>query len=305
MKVVYFGTAGFAVPALAKIAEHCVAVVTQPAKPSGRGLKVQPTPVQAKAMELGIPVLAPAKARSQSFIDELRALEADIFIVAAYGQILRKVVLDIPPCGCFNLHGSILPRWRGAAPIQRAIEAGDQTTGITLMQMDEGCDTGPMIAFGETEIGPDELADSMTHRLSEIAADMIGEWLPRLFKGDFEAIPQNSELSTHAAKIERADTFLLANHTASSAYNRFRAFSPRPGVGIETPRGVLKVKHCTIDTNRTGEPGRILATQPELVVAMQDQALILQEVQPEGKRAMKGSEFANGARFRTGDCLFQ
>lgn len=299
MRVVYFGTASFAVPALRALAPHCLAVVTQPARPTGRGLPTRVSPVEAEARDLGLPVLAPEKARGTEFVQRLEDFEADLFVVAAYGQILRQPVLAIPHRGCFNLHGSLLPRWRGAAPVQRAIAAGDHLTGVTLMRMDEGMDTGPIVALQRTVIGPDETAGELMTRLADVAASMIAEWAPRLTTGDFTLTPQDESSATHAAKLERGEGQITLGMEASRAYDLFRAMTPGPGAWFATASGPVKLTQARLMPDE-GEPGTLLSNRPELVVSLKGGSLCLLEVQPEGRRRMSGHEYANGARLATG-----
>ncbi|MBX3113430.1 MAG: methionyl-tRNA formyltransferase [Fimbriimonadaceae bacterium] len=296
MRIVYFGTADFAVPALKAVAEHVTQVVSQPDRPKGRGLNLQPSPVKQAALELGIPAQTPEKSRSLEFLPILEAEQADVFLVAAYGQILSQRVLDIPRCGCINLHGSILPRWRGAAPIQRAIEAGDTESGVTLMQMDKGMDTGDMIKIARTPIGADETAGELYARLSEMAGDLAKEWMPKIVSGKYTRTPQDDAFATHAPKVEKADAELTSDLSAEVAYNRFRAFTPAPGVWMKTTSGIVKVHSARYDT-RSGEPGVILDTQYGITLAFGDGSLRLLEVQPEGKRRMSAKEFLNGAQI--------
>ena len=299
MKIVYFGTAPFAVPALEAVANHCLAVVSQPAKPTGRGLQTTQSPVAKTAERLGIPVLTPEKARDPLFVEHLASLEADLFVVAAYGQILRKSVLSLPSVGCFNLHGSLLPRWRGAAPVQRAIEAGDTLSGVSLMKMDEGMDTGPIVAMERMVIGPDETAGELMTRLSELAGSMIGHWAPMLARGEFTLTAQEDEQATHAAKIRKEDGIVRPGMEAKKAYDLYRAFSPAPGAWIQTPNGLIRITQTQI-REEPGPAGTILATRPELVVSLKDGSLALLEVQPEGRRRMSGADYANGARLAVG-----
>lgn len=299
MKIVYFGTADFAVPALRAVAEHVALVVSQPDRPKGRGLNLQPSPVKQAAIELGIPVQTPEKSRSPEFLPILEAENVDIFLVAAYGQILSQKVLDIPRCGCINLHGSILPKWRGAAPIQRAIEAGDTESGVTLMQMDKGMDTGDVIYIARTPIDPDETAGELYARLAKMAGELAADWMPKIAGGEYERTPQDSDLATHAPKVEKADAELTADLSAEVAYNRFRAFSPAPGAWMKTTSGIVKLHHVR-KSEHAGNPGDIVDTTDGITVAFAQGALTILELQPEGKRRMSAKEFLNGAQILPG-----
>lgn len=304
MRVVYFGTAPFAVPALERLAPHVVAVVAQPDRPAGRGLREQVTPVRAKALELGLTVLTPAKARAPEFVEAFRAMAPDVAVVAAYGQILSQRLLDVPSQGCFNLHGSVLPRWRGAAPVQRAVEAGDRESGVTLMKMDAGMDTGDMVAVERTPVGPDETAGELYARLATLAGEMAAQWIERLALGEFTLSPQDDSLATHARKVTREDAFLDPGLDGRTAYNRFRGMTPAPGAWALTPRGVLKVTQARWSES-SGAPGTVLATRPHVTVAFATGSLELHQVQPEGKPRMSGLDYANGARLAVGDKLLE
>ncbi|HLO98775.1 MAG TPA: methionyl-tRNA formyltransferase [Fimbriimonas sp.] len=301
MRVVFFGTSEFAVPALRAIAQHVVLVVCQPDRPSGRGMKMQACPVKKVALELGLPVETPEKARDLEFVAQVEALQADVHVVAAYGQILSVKLLETARNGGINLHGSILPEYRGAAPIQRAIADGKTETGVTLMQMAKGMDTGDMIDIVRTPIGPDETYGELQTRLSLIAAQMIKNWLPRLCSGEYPREVQNEELATHAAKVSREETELSFTQNADVAYRRFRAFTPNPSVYISTNRGRLKLKAVS-RSNAKGGDGEILSVAP-LIVGFSDVALQFDKVQPEGKPEMTGEAWANGQRLSIGDSL--
>lgn len=303
MRLVYFGSADFAVPALEAVAPHVVLVVTQPDKPSGRGMKLRTTPVKAKALELGLPVESPAKSRAPEFVERIRSLEADALLVAAYGQILSVDLLNSAKQGGINLHGSILPRWRGAAPIQRAIEAGDTVSGVTLMQMDKGMDTGDIIAIEEVAIGSEETAGELFDRLAQTAGEMAKEWLPRIAAGDYPRAKQDDSQATIAPKITREDTLLTFEMDAAQAYNKFRAYAPWPGTTLETNAGPLKLVQVTHEPDPEARPGLVREVKPDLAVGFSGGWLILREVQPQGRRAVSGTDFANGARLRPGMSL--
>ncbi|MGV3614885.1 MAG: methionyl-tRNA formyltransferase [Fimbriimonas sp.] len=302
MKIIFFGTSVFAVPALRALAGDVALVVTQPDRPSGRGNRVQATPVKEAALELGLPVEAPEKSRAPEFVDRLRAEDADVLVVAAYGQILSQKVLDSARRGGINLHGSILPEYRGAAPIQRCILDGRRETGVTLMQMDRGMDTGDMIDVARISIDPDETYGALQDRLALVGADLAVRWLPRIVAGDYPRTPQDPERATHAPKVEKAEAELRFNRDATGEYDRFRAFTPSPGPYLATNRGTLRLSKVA-RAEGSGTPGTVLRTAPELTVAFADGALELRELQPEGKKRMSGRDFANGARLRPGDGL--
>lgn len=302
MKLVYFGTGAFAIPALRALAEHVSLVVTQPDRPSGRGMKLQPAPAKLAALELGIPVETPEKTRAPEFVDRLLAEEADALVVASYGQILSQKVLDSARQGGINLHGSILPKYRGAAPIQRAILDGEPETGITLMQMDKGMDTGDAISIVRTPIGPDETYGELQDRLAIVAAAMAVEWMPRIVRGEYERVPQNHDEATMAPKIEKSECELNLSLDAAKEYDRFRAFTPAPGAFLRTRFGILKVSQARLGTE-PGAPGVFISGSNSCQVAFQTGSIHLLEVQPEGKKRMSGRDFANGMRLKPGDSL--
>ncbi|MCW5936983.1 MAG: methionyl-tRNA formyltransferase [Fimbriimonadaceae bacterium] len=303
MKVVYMGTADFAVPALRAVAPHVALVVSQPDRPSGRGLDLKPSPVKKAAIELGLPVETPVKSRAPEFVESIRRLDADCLLVAAYGQILSEAMLGATRRGGINLHGSLLPRYRGAAPIQRAVEAGETYTGVTLMQMDKGMDTGDIIVTESCSIGPDETAGELFARLAGLAAELARSWLPLIVAGDYPRQKQDDAFATHAAKVTKAEAELQPQSPAKLEYNRFRAFTPFPGAFLRTKDGPLKVTQARLVTDASPGPGVVAMVKGGLVVGFTDGAINLLEVQQEGKRRMSGPEYANGARLSVGDRL--
>lgn len=302
MRLVYFGTGAFALPALRVLAPHVALVVTQPDRPTGRGMKLQPAPAKLLAQELGLAVESPEKTRAPEFVARLRELDADALVVASYGQILSTAVLESARRGGINLHGSILPEYRGAAPIQRCVLDGRTETGITLMQMDRGMDTGDAIEIVRTPIGPDETYGELQDRLALIAADMAVEWMPRIVAGDYPRTPQDGERATVAPKVDKSEAELTPSKAARAEYARFRAFTPAPGAFLRTLNGTLRL-HAMRYEETDGTPGTVLATSPEPIVAFTGGALRLLEVQPEGKRRMSGRDWANGARIKSGDSI--
>lgn len=299
MRFVFFGTGSFAVPALRALRESVVLVVTQPDRPSGRGMKLKPSEIKLAAEELGLPVETPLKARDGEFVAKIEALDADALIVASYGQILSERLLNSAKHGGINLHGSLLPEYRGAAPIQRAILDGQRETGVTLMQMDRGMDTGDEIDRVATLIGPDETYGELQDRLSLLAADLILQWAPRIAAGEYPRTPQPAEGATLAPKIERAETELSVERSAHAEYDRFRAFTPSPGVFLSTTNGVVKISEAR-RSPELGVPGEVLRGGEGCLIAFEGGAIDLIQVQPEGKRRMSGKDFANGYRLRPG-----
>jgi methionyl-tRNA formyltransferase len=302
MKLIYFGTASFAVPALRALAEDIVLVVTQPDRPSGRGMRLQASSVKVVAEELGLRIETPEKSRDPDFVSLLRTLAADALVVAAYGQILSIPVLESARMGGINLHGSILPKYRGAAPIQRCILNGDTETGATLMQMDRGMDTGDIIAISRTAIGPDETYGELQERLAVIAADMAVAWLPRIVAGAYDRRPQDDSQATIAPKVTKAEAELSFSRSAGSEYNRCRAFTPAPGAFIQTRFGSVKIRTARLGTE-VGPAGVVISVADSCQLGFTNGSIHLLEVQPEGKKRMTGKDFANGLRLRIGDSL--
>lgn len=303
MRLVYFGTSAFAVPALERLAPNVVLVVTQPDRPSGRGMADKPSDVKQAALKLGLPIETPEKSRDPQFIEELKSLDADAFIVASYGQILNKSLLAVPKHGCFNLHASLLPKYRGAAPIQFAILNGDHLTGVTLMQMDAGMDTGDIVATWVTPLSEEWTAGELHDRLAAGAADLIGAWVDLLVAGDYPRTKQDSEQASYAPKVTKQDAQLDFHRQAKQEFDRYRAFTPFPGAWVETSHGNLKIKRARL-AGTLALPGTVVSTKP-FEVAFQGGSLVFETVQLEGRKPVSGEDFANGARIVPGDCLKQ
>ena len=301
VRLVYFGTSEFAVPALKAGAAHVVLVVTQPDREAGRGRSLRESPVKTAATELGLEVAAPEKCRE--IVGRVRELDADALLVASYGQILPEAMLGAARRGGINLHASLLPKYRGAAPIQRAILEGDKKTGVTLMQMDKGMDTGDIIAMEETTIGADEKAGELEGRLAEMAAAMATEWMPRIVAGDYTRTPQDDSRATLAPKVSIEDGLISLGMRAEEAYRKFRACTPRPGCRLETIHGRLKILECRMVGTKAA-PGTVANVEGgAITVGFAGGSLELRQVQPEGRSAVSGSDFANGLRLREGASL--
>ena len=250
MRIVFAGTPEFAVPCLRAAASkgEVVAVYTQPDRPAGRGRGLTPSPVKLEAVQRGIPVYQPENFRSAESRAALRALEPDVMIVVAYGLILPQSVLDIPEHGCWNVHASLLPRWRGAAPIHRAIEAGDTETGVTIMQMDAGLDTGDMLLVEKTAIAPMDTTATLHDRLAQIGGRLIVQALELAGRGGLEATPQPAEGVSYAHKIEKAESQIDWSLPAEAIARRVRAFAPFPGAATRLGADAIKVWSCEIDS---------------------------------------------------------
>jgi len=279
LRLVFFGTPAFAVPTLDALARtHEVAlVVAQPDKPAGRGMKLQAPAVVARARELGLPVAQPPKVRE--VLDAVRDARPDVGIVVAYGKILPTSLLEIPRHGFLNIHGSILPKYRGAAPIQRAIENGETESGVTIMRVDEQLDHGAILSIARTPIGPDEHTPSLASRLSAIGADALLDVLARI--DDVVDVPQDDAAATFAPKIDKAEGEVRWNEAAKRIYDRFRAFDPWPGLFTPSMK-LIDIRPA----NGSGEPGSVLRIDEGVVVACGEGAIELLRVQRPGKAAV-------------------
>ena len=303
MRVVFIGTGEIGVPTLHALLgseEHqLAAVVTQPDKPVGREQRIEPSPIKKALAGTKIPILQPARIKDRQSIEEISARSPQAIIVMAYGQILPRGILETPRVACLNLHSSLLPRHRGAAPIQAAIASGDSETGITVMYMDEGLDTGDILLQRKIDILPTETGGSLHDRLGQIAPDALLESLQLLAKEIAPRIPQNNALATYASKLNRNDGKIDWSQPADILERKIRAFNPWPGAFTTVtaksgkPRN-LKIFSASI-VDLVGEAGEILQTGKRgLVIAASDRALSLEEVQPEGKRRMTSAEFLHG-----------
>ena len=304
-RIAFFGTPPFAVPALraCQAMGSVVAVVTQPDRPRGRGQHVTPSAVKAEAERSALPVLQPPKLKGTDFGERLRAMRLDVAVVAAYGRILPTDVLSAPRLGCVNVHASLLPRWRGAAPIQWAIASGDAETGVCLMQMEAGLDTGPVLALRRTPILPGDTAETLQQRLSELGGALVREELPRFLSGGLTPRPQPTEGVTLARLVEKEDGRLDWTRPAIELERRVRAFLPWPGAWTQLGPQLLKIWRAEVVPG-SGPPGTVLATHGALDVATGERALRLLEVQPEGRRRMNAAEFLSGHRLREGERPF-
>ncbi len=301
-KSVYFGTPDFAVPILEALAEQTelVAVVTQPDKPKGRGGELAAPPVKLWAQAHGIPVFQPVKLRDGVLAAALRPLAPDVAVVAAYGRILPAELLTLPRLGCLNVHGSILPKWRGAAPIQWAIAAGDAETGVTLMQMDEGLDTGDVLLIRRLPIGPEDTGGTLHDALAQLGATLLREGMPDYFAGALLRVKQDDAAHTLAPILDKTHGRMDFSLPARLVECRVRGFSPWPGAFTFLAPGTresLKVHRAKVVEGRAGAaPGTVLGMTPPTVACADGSAIELLEVQPEGKRRMLAREWAAGRR---------
>ncbi|ETT57189.1 methionyl-tRNA formyltransferase [Paenibacillus sp. FSL H8-0457] len=312
MNIVFMGTPAFAVPSLEMlIAEGytIAAVVTQPDRPQGRKKVLTPTPVKEAALRHGIPVLQPQRLRNPEAVAELAEYKPELIVTAAYGQILPKSVLDMPALGCLNVHGSLLPAYRGGAPIQRSIINGESVTGITLMYMAEGLDTGDMIARTEVPIEDDDTAGTMFEKLSQAGAELLRRELPRLVKGRVEAEPQDDSKATYAPNLTRDDEKIDWSRTSREIYDQIRGLVPYSG-GFTLWNGeVFKVwaaakPDSAQKPSGDAQPGTVLELhETGIVVKTGDGTLTLLTVQPSGKKAMDAAQFVRGTSLTAGTVL--
>jgi methionyl-tRNA formyltransferase len=329
LRIIFMGTPELAAVSLKALlhepAFHVVAVATQPDRPKGRELKLQPSPVKQIATRAGLPVLQPEKARDENFITELRRLQPDLIAVAAFGQILPKSILELPRFGCLNVHTSLLPKYRGAAPIQWAILNNEPETGVTIMKMDAGLDTGDILTQQATPIRPDDNAETLHDRLAPIGAELLVQTIQDHVTGKIQPYPQDSALATHAPKIKKTDGQIDWRLPATTIWNRVRAFTPWPGAftflfGVPVSGGkvaavselpedgtpntarpqLLKIWEANV-VSATGEPGKILtADKSGIVVGCGEGSLKITVLQREGGRKMSAQEFLAGHTLKSG-----
>ncbi|MDJ0800391.1 MAG: methionyl-tRNA formyltransferase [Calothrix sp. MO_167.B12] len=330
MKIVFFGTPQFAVPTLEKLLNtpelEVVAVVTQPDKPRGRGKQLVPSPVKTVAINHNLPVWQPSRIKKDTeTLTQLQAVDADAFVVIAYGQILSQKILDMPKLGCINVHGSILPKYRGAAPIQWCICDGETQTGITTMLMDAGMDTGAMLLTGTTPIGLLDNAHDVAGRLATIGADLLVETLLKLERGEIAGIPQDNTAATYASLIKKEDYHLNWSQNAIAIHNKIRGLYPNCVTSFrnqslkimatlplgsaywhQLPPDLQKLEHKIVDISTlSGKVGEIVSITKGVggIVQTGDGLLLLREVQLAGKRPQSGWDFVNGMRLKVGEVL--
>ncbi len=308
-RVVFFGTPDFALPtldALVAAGRAPVAVVSQPARPVGRGRRLEEPPVARRARALGLPLLQPEKVRAEPFLAELAALRPEVAVVVAFGQIFPRALLDLPDHGCINLHASLLPRWRGAAPIQAAIAAGDRTTGVTTMQMEAGLDAGPILLQEEVAIGAEETAGELGARLAERGAGLVVRTLAALAAGTLSPAPQREADATFAPRLTRASGRADWRLPGPALFDRLRAYTPWPGLWAtlrEEPVKLVAAVDLKAATPRQDPPGTILGLAGgRLAVACGGgTALGIETLQRPGRRALDAATFANGERLQPGE----
>jgi methionyl-tRNA formyltransferase len=307
VRIVFFGTPVFAVPTLSALLESShsiVAVVTQPDRPRDRGQKVRPGAIKSLAEERGLQILQPARLRDDAFLSSFRSLDPDLAIVVAYGRILPRELLDLPKLGFVNVHGSLSPRWRGAAPVHRAILAGDAITGVTIMRVVAALDAGPMLATAQTEIGKDETSAELETRLASMGAELLGTTVDRLAAGPVAATPQDETLVTYAPRLERRESRIDWARPAADVHNQIRGLQPWP-----LAAALLRGRRVSLHRSQIAShepPGADAGTIVDLesggiVVATAPGAVRITRLQAEGRQMLPASEFVSGSRLTTGD----
>jgi methionyl-tRNA formyltransferase len=321
LRIIFLGTAELSCASLQALAGDAnyqiAAVVTQPDRPKGRDFKPQPSPVKSLALRLGLPVLQPERARDEQFIAGLRALQPDLIVTVAYGQILPPAILNLPRHGCLNVHASLLPKYRGAAPIQWAIANGDTGTGITIMKMDVGLDTGPIVSQCRTAIQPEDDSATLHDRLAQLGVELLVRTIPDFVAGKIQPVPQPDADVSYAAKIKKEDGRIDWNQPAQTIWNRLRAFTPWPGAYtflrsaehcsaggavLRAPKPhLLKIWKAEV-VEKSGGAGEILsADKTGIVVGCGEMALRVLELQREGGRRMSAVEFLAGHALKVGE----
>jgi methionyl-tRNA formyltransferase len=308
VRTIFFGSPDFAVPCLEALHDlsDIRAVISQPDRPAGRGLAIRPPAVKKRALELGLNVWQPTKIRTVEFAEELRALGADVAVVVAYGRILPRAALDAPRAGCVNVHASLLPRWRGAAPIQWSIVHGDAVTGVTLMLMDEGMDTGPILATESTAIEPDDDAATLSQRLSKMGARLLQRELPRYLAGELKPHAQDERQATIAPLLTKEHGLIDWNKPARAVHNQIRGMNPWPGAHTFIGERHIKVCRAAVSVleGRGASAGQVIELQSDaIVVACGHGSLELRELQESGRKRADARSFIAGRRIAVGDCF--
>ena len=296
LRVVFMGSPEFAIPTMEALNKHTklVGVVTQPDRRAGRGRLAQPCPVKQRADELALPTFQPFSLKKTAAVSELAKWQPDLIVVAAFGQILPQAVLELPKFGCLNVHASLLPRWRGAAPIQAALAAGDQRSGVSIMLMDAGLDTGGVLAQREVPIKPHTTADSLSAQLAELGAILLIETLPAYLSGKLKPQPQDDSASTYAPKLTRADGLLDFEEPGEILARKVFAYQPWPGTYFLYHGRQIKVLEAHTQEILQSQPGARYVVNKQPALGTSTGLLVLDRVQPEGKRPMDGREFLNG-----------
>lgn len=297
-RIVFMGSPNFALASLNGLVKQfdVVGVVTQPNRPAGRGRKLSPPPVKILADELGLKVIQPIRVREPEAMQVLQEWAPDVIVVAAYGQILKPVLLALPPHGCVNVHASLLPRWRGAAPINAAILLGDRESGITIMQMEAGLDSGPILSQKAIPLAKDETAESLFDKLAVLGADLLVETLPGYLSGEIQPQMQDESLVTLAPMLNKQDGLLDPQQPAEMLERKVRAFNPWPGTYLLLDGQSFKVHKARVDATALLPAGKRGAIEDLPALGTVSGALVLEKVQPAGKKPMRGEDFLNGSK---------
>ncbi len=306
LRLVFAGTPEFAIPSLRALLDgghHVVGVFTQPDRPAGRGRKLAQSPVKRLALERNLPVHQPTTLRGQAPL--LESLRCEVVVVVAYGLLIPRSILDLPTLGCVNVHASLLPRWRGAAPIARAIEAGDRVTGVTIMLMDEGLDTGPILAARETPLGVGDTAGLVHDRLARVGADLLLRTLVQLQQGTIQPRPQDDGQATFAPKIAKAEAVIDWQRSAAEIERKIRAFNPWPVAQMEVRRQRIRIWSAVAVAEDAGAAPGTVVSLDERGVSVQcgHNVLIMTELQREGGKRLRAKEFVNGFPLHIGEIL--
>jgi len=298
MRLVFMGSPDFSLPCLEALvaAGHQVLVVTRPDRPAGRGRKSRSPAVKEHAARHGLPVLQPVRLHEPETLVKIREWEPQVVIVAAFGSILREELLSLPPLGCLNVHASLLPRWRGAAPVQAAILHGDSKTGVSIMKMDAGLDTGPVFAQRELDILPEETGGQLSGRLAQLGAGLLLDVLPRIVEGEIVPEPQDTERATYAPLLQKSDGLLLWTKPSLHLARQVRAYEPWPGSHFMWKEQRVLVRRARVVDAVSSEPGKVTVLDGAPAVGAGDGLLLLEVVQPAGRPAMEGRAFLSGAR---------
>lgn len=306
MRIVFMGSPEFSIPSLEALigVYPIVGVVTQPDRRAGRGRKIRQSAIKVWSSDHGLPIMQPRRIKNPEAIEQLKDWKPDLIVVAAFGQILPEEVLELPEWGCLNVHASLLPRWRGAAPVQASILHGDTETGITIMKMDAGLDTGPVLAQSTIHIDPQETGGQLTNRLAEIGSNLLLETIPSYLEGTTTPIEQDHTEATYAPMLKKADGALNFSRTAEELARQVRAFEPWPGSFFRWngKRIVVRKAHTSPDTD--GIPGLVTQIEELPAVTTSQDLLVLDILQPAGKKAITGDAFMRGARGFLGAELF-
>lgn len=296
-RIVFMGSPEFALPTLKALAENyaVVGVVTQPDRPAGRGRTLTPPAVKTLAEQLELPLMQPRRLSKDKAMQQLKDWNPELIIVAAFGQILKPEVLGLPPFGCINVHASLLPRWRGAAPIRAAILHGDQETGVTLMKMDAGVDTGPLLSQRSTPVLPEDTPLTLSERLAELGAELLLETLPAYLTGELQPQPQDETQATYAPMLKKEDGQLDFSQPAEELSRRVRGLKPWPGAFMLWQGQRLKIQRAHAEEGKA-DIGQTIIVQGLPAIGTADGLLVLDELQPAGKKPMPGKVFLNGAR---------